>query len=271
MREKLGDYTASLRAYVREARSFGDVVRLLRVRLSQSRVGPLVCRTPTTVTVDTEHLGLSVRLRSHTTDIVVFNEIIVGRSYEPLARAAGSSVSTLVDLGACTGLASRWFLERFPSACLVAVEPSPGNASVLRTNLRPYAARARVVQACIGATSRQVVLVGDREDGFRMREPDGVEGDTDVVTMSRVFDELGSYRIYVLKVDIEGAEQELFEACGEWIGRVGLVSVECHHPFTGEMLVGLLKRNGVRPRVLHVGTGGPQYEWVLVRIETEQP
>src|SRR5947208_11589746 len=127
MSGRLGQYTSEVRMYLREARSPLDFARLLRIRLSQSKVGPVVCRDPVTVRVATRTLGRAVVLRSHTTDISVFGEITNGHAYEPLIRTVDGAVKSVVDLGANTGLAARFLLERFRDAMLVAVEPDPGN------------------------------------------------------------------------------------------------------------------------------------------------
>ncbi|MBE2320237.1 FkbM family methyltransferase [Solirubrobacter sp. CPCC 204708] len=260
---KVGQHASTLLTYGREARTPRDFWRVLRVRLSQSKLGPVVCRRPIAVDVNLRSLG-RVRLRSHTSDVVVLGELIEGGSYEPLAAAAGEPVRTIVDLGANTGLAARWLLGRFPGARIAAVEPEDGNLSVLRRNLEPIGSAAHVVGACIGATPRRVVMVGAREDGFRMS--DDSDGTTDVVTMEHVLETLEADRVDLLKVDIEGAEEELFDHCGGWIHRVGVVSVECHHPFTADSLLERLERHGAQPEALSIERTPLGYDMALVRI-----
>jgi FkbM family methyltransferase len=255
-------YLLTVRAYARESRTPRDFLRLLRVRLSQSKLGPLVCPRRITVEVDLRTVGSSTWLRSHTTDVAVLGEVLEARSYDPFARAAAGDVRTIVDLGANTGLAARWLLERFPSARLVAVEPHPGNVAVLKQNLRTYGDRAKVVAACIGASERRVALAGTREDGYRIVENGG---EIPVVTMETVFSGLGGRRIDMLKVDIEGSEEELFADCSSWIERVGLVSVECHHPFSGEALLSRLAESGVAPRLV-ASQSAFDYDMVVVDL-----
>jgi FkbM family methyltransferase len=262
--DKARQYLRTVATYAREARTPGDFLRLMRVRLSQSKLGPLVCRRPIGVDVTLHSVG-RVHLRSHTSDIAVLGELIESGSYEGLAGAAPAQVSTIVDLGANTGLAARWLLARFPGARLVAVEPERGNVAVLRRNLGTLGDRAGILAECVGATRRRVSMAGTREDGFRMQDTD--EGDVSVATMEDVFAELGADRIDLLKVDIEGAEEELFADCGDWIGRVGVVSVECHHPFTADRLLEQLERSGARPRAIATEQTTLGYDMALVRIE----
>jgi FkbM family methyltransferase len=260
-RRTLARHLKTVVTYAREAATPADFWRLMRVRLSQSKLGPVACPRPIQVDVRLRSLG-RVALRSHSSDIVVLGELIEGGFYEPLAGAAPAGVQTIVDLGANTGLAARWLLRRFPGARLVAVEPQDGNLAVLRRNLD--GAPASVLGACVGATARRVTMVGAREDGFRMS--DGGEGDTAVITMGDVLDELGGDRIDVLKVDIEGAEEELFADCAAWIDRVGVLSVECHHPFTADDLLAKLDAAGVRSSAIAVERTPLGYDMALARI-----
>jgi FkbM family methyltransferase len=247
---RLRQYARETSTYGREATGLVDFWRVMRVRLSQSKLGPLVCPRPIVVDVGLRSLGRDVRLRSHTTDISVLGEVVIGRSYEVAADAAGDA-QTVVDLGANIGLASRRLLERFPGARIVSVEPEPGNVAVLRHNLEAFADRASVIDACIAARARRVVLdrTTGREDGYAM--VDVASGaDTDVVTMADVLTELGSDRIDLLKCDIEGAEAELFESSSEWISKVRILAVECHGAFTAERFLDALASNGVTARVI---------------------
>jgi FkbM family methyltransferase len=254
--------------YVREARTPRDFARLLRVRLSQSKIGRFVCPEPITVRVATRTLGRDVVLRSHTTDISVFGEILGGHAYQALVDAPSGEVKTVLDLGANTGLAARFLLNRFEHARLVAVEPDPGNVSVLQENLAPYGARALVVSACIGAYERRVALVGAREDAYSMRDDPG--GDTEVVTMEGVVARLGNRHVDVLKVDIEGAERELFADSSSWIGDVGVASIECHHPITASELIDLIRRNGAEANVVRF-EATPEFSCETVVIAVSIP
>jgi FkbM family methyltransferase len=173
----------------------------------------------------------------------------MARNYETASHAAWGA-ETIVDLGANTGLAARWLLERLPHARVVSVEPEPGNAALLRRNLEKYANRARVIEACIGGWERRVALIGSvgNEFGYAMVEEQN--GSIDVVTMNRVLDELASDQIDLLKCDIEGAEQELFENGSEWLAKIHIMHVECHGKFTAQRLLDTLAEKGVTTREL---------------------
>ena len=52
------------------------------------------------------------------------------------------------------------------------------------------------------------------------------------ITMNELFDEFGIDRIDLLKLDIEGAEKEVFgSGPTAWLDRVGVIAIELHDCF----------------------------------------
>jgi len=215
-------YLRQVRAYWRETRTPLDFLRLMQVRLSLSRVGRLACPHHVTRWVDVRNLGGPVALRSHTSDISVLGELLLGDAYGTIERHAPEHVHSILDLGANTGLAARWLMRRHPDARIMCVEPEPGNVEILRQNLA--GTDAVIVPMCVGARERRVALASSTgEWGYRMTDE---VGDVRVTTMDAILPWfIGS--IDVLKCDIEGAEGELFEDA-PWMDRVGVAVVECH-------------------------------------------
>ena len=237
-------YTRELARFARETRSARHAIRLIRIRLSLSKVGNVVCPHSIVADVGLRSLGQAVRLRSHTTDISVLKEILLGGSYAAASEHARKPVATIVDLGANTGLAALWLLSQHPSARIICVEPAPDNAALLRWNVRATA-RAIVVQACVGARPRRVAIASSSgEWGYAMHENGRPGVEVDCITLDSVLAAGGFKYIDLLKCDIEGAERELFASCAGWIRRVGLATVECHEGFSGSDLTRLIAQNG---------------------------
>jgi FkbM family methyltransferase len=250
--------------YTREAAGLSDFLRLWQVRLSQSKIGFVVCPSPILTKVHLKSLGGRVYLRSHTTDISVLGEVVGAQSYAAAAAvlAADGEPATIIDLGGNTGIAARWLLGKFPTATLCSVEPEGGNYAMLERNL---AGRATCLRACAGSVERTVRMSGSDEDGFRM--VDDPNGDVRVMTIPTIINAVGTPDVDLLKVDIEGAEQELFDSCRPWIGRIRVLSVECHAGYSPDDLLEALRRNGARVDLLDragdISAHG--YETVLLR------
>ena len=189
------------------------------------------------VTIQPRGIAHPIQLRGGpSSDLQVFRQIFLDQEYQPLV-GGGERIGSVLDLGANIGLASIYFLNRFPDATILAVEPNPDNAEMCRRNLRPYGKRARVLEGAVWVHEGELAL---SRDGFG----DGREWASSVVeipetgtaekvkcwTMPQLLDALGTGgRADLVKIDIEGAEEPLFRAdAGVWLGKVRNLCIELH-------------------------------------------
>lgn len=129
----------------------------------------------------------------------------------------------VLDLGAYTGISTRWFCDQYPDARVIAVEPHPDRADLARRN----APRAEVLRRAVGAEAGMATLRRNEQGGWAdsiIRPGEDVAE----VTVNTVDEILGEARAEVVKVDIEGAEREVFRAGGEWLRHVRLLFIETH-------------------------------------------
>lgn len=137
---------------------------------------------------------------------------------------AAERVPLLIDAGGNIGAASMWFAEQFPAARIVAVEPEPENASLCRANLN---GRGDVREEAIGSESGYAQMVDDQVDAdafpFR-RSSSGVH----ISTINSIVEDAGDVDLFIVKVDIEGFESDLFSANTEWIDQAKSVVIEPH-------------------------------------------
>lgn len=218
--------------YRRGTASLGDLAQLLRVRLSLTPAGRFVAPRSGEATVRLRGVG-PVIVRNGTSDAFVVSELLDGDSYDGLERHAPADATLVLDLGANTGIVTRWLLHRFPAARVIAVEPDPETAAVLRRNLANQG-RATVVEAGIGAEAGRASMAGEGTAIGRRVEA-GATGEVEVLTVPDVLARAGvreDSAIDVLKCDVEGAERALFAGCGPWIGRVRTLAVETHDGYT---------------------------------------
>ena len=180
-----------------------------------------------------------IMLRAGDSDISALRQALVDREYsfewpDSLKErmdaryreilAAGAK-PIIVDAGANIGAASLYFLTRFPEAHVVAVEPDPGNAAVLKENLggRPNAV---VLEAAIGAERGHVALQspGSSWAVRTERSDSGVP----MVTVEDAYEASAGDTPFIVKVDIEGFEEDLFAANTGWIEKAFAVFIEPH-------------------------------------------
>jgi FkbM family methyltransferase len=172
--------------------------------------------------------------RPGTSDLNSFAQVFVRREYAPLDNIV--AVDLIVDCGAYIGLASAYFLSRFPSGHLIAVEPDEGNFAVLQENLRPFAPRVTLLHAAIWSHPTDLVIDDTpfrdaREWTRHVRQPREQETPTiPAFDIATILKESDFDRISLLKIDIEGAEAIIFasEQNLEWLDQVDNMVVELH-------------------------------------------
>ena len=159
----------------------------------------------------------------------VFEEIIVNSEYH--FEYAGEP-RTIVDAGANIGLTSVFFANRFPQARIFAIEPEASNFEMLKKNAGAYP-NIVCIHAALWKESIPLDLTnpGTGNWGFQTKEHRADESTAGIVpgiTLDQLMQSHGYDAIDVLKVDIEGAEKEVFEASASWIDRIGAIIIELH-------------------------------------------
>lgn len=144
-----------------------------------------------------------------------------------------------LDLGANVGAASRYFLETFPRARVIAVEPDSGNILMCHKNLAPYGDRVQIIQAAVWGRNTRLIFEEDSteagvEAGVRVREPFPDEDLSASVAAIDVPSLLLDRSVpqgaqIAMKIDVEGSEEEIFSgSCLDWLDRVSCIAIELH-------------------------------------------
>ncbi|HXW71243.1 MAG TPA: FkbM family methyltransferase [Methylocella sp.] len=189
--------------------------------------------TPSVVFGDVSNSSFKAALRRQGTDIAVYSQVF--RLGEHDTRYLPKNASVIVDLGGNVGLASLFFATKYPDALIIALEPDPENFSFLVRNLSQLKDKAGCRQAAIWNEDCHLQL--KRTDGLGNPPHDcggqvSATGNGAAATMKRLIQELGLKRIDILKIDIEGAEKELFEAADlSWLDVVDMIFIEIHERF----------------------------------------
>jgi FkbM family methyltransferase len=224
-------------------------VRLERVhpkRFQYEQAGSRDGYTLVKVRLPEERVEADVYLREGTSDWFTFKQIFLDEDYDlrPLSRyrelkalyasIASKGTPLIVDLGGNIGMSALYFGLVWPKARVVAVEPDEGNFKALSRNM---AARPGLEAIHAGISSRPTRLsLSNRaagENAVRTGPADGgastavVEG----ITVPQILDKHagpGGSEPFILKIDIEGAEADLFSSNVEWIDRFPLIIIELH-------------------------------------------
>ena len=175
-----------------------------------------------------DSLRYPVWLRPNTSDVTTFKHIFVHGDYK---FDINPEPQTIIDAGANIGLASVYFTNKYPQARIIAIELAPSNFEQLLKNTGNYA-NIKAVNA--GLWHRNETLKF-KEEGV---SPWGYKVENEIeeecisvpgITMDEIIEKHNINLIDILKVDIEGAEVELFSQNFEnWLPNVRCLVIETH-------------------------------------------
>ncbi|NWH04425.1 FkbM family methyltransferase [Desulfobacter latus] len=167
----------------------------------------------------------SVKLRANTSDIDVFFQIFVKKEYQFNYRP---DLEVIIDAGANIGMTSLYFAAAFPDARIFALEPEDSNYELLKENTRAY---PNIIPLHCALWHRNAALKianpKASKFSFEVRETDGIQS-VQAVTIEDLIRDYDLKFIDILKVDIEGAEKQVFSNTRPWITQIGLVIAELH-------------------------------------------
>jgi FkbM family methyltransferase len=177
---------------------------------------------------------VSLRLRG--SDYAAFIQVFLDREYD--SPNLPDTAETIVDLGANIGLASLFFGLRYPNARILAVEPDAGNFAALTANTAALRGRLRCLHAAAWHADGEISLHTQDATGQPLLpwavQVSELPGQSRVksCTVKTLLDLSAFAEVDILKVDIEGAELEIFSHNPwPWLPRVKLIIVETHDRF----------------------------------------
>jgi len=186
------------------------------------------------VIVHPRQVRAPLTLRLGTSDFRIYGQVIARAEYAlPLSHPPG----VIIDAGANIGLTAIYYANRYPAARILALEPEASNFSQLRKNVAAYP-QIIPLPAALWSTAITLALTNPaKRSGAYGRfyaqplEPDGrfpVVGQVTSVTVAQLLADYNLDFVDLLKVDIEGAEREVFASPTAWIERVGVIIIELH-------------------------------------------
>jgi FkbM family methyltransferase len=174
-----------------------------------------------------------IALRLPTADLATFEQVFKKGEYRFKTK---TPPRVIVDAGAHVGLTAIYFANRFPDARIIAIEPEAKNFELLTRNIAHYPNSVAMHAA-----------LWDREGELRVVDPGMgtwgfmTRGEAAQDTISAAFRHMISATtvaavmrdhqlesIDILKIDIEGAEKEVFADSTAWLGRVRAIIIELH-------------------------------------------
>lgn len=176
------------------------------------------------VSVGLRGYSAPVRVRPTGSDVGVLRQVFVARDCDVDVL----SPRWIVDAGAYAGFTALFFAKKFPGARVIALEPSAENAALLRENTR-HLPQVTVVEGALWHESGELRLEPSPRGAWATQvRPGG--GGVRAWTIGELMAAFGIERIDLLKLDIEGAEREIFARAAPWLAQVDTLLCELHGP-----------------------------------------
>jgi FkbM family methyltransferase len=135
----------------------------------------------------------------------------------------------IVDCGGHIGLSSVWFASRYPAAALYCIEPDKSNFSLLQQNTAAY---PNVTCLNGGVWNKpchlEILNPLSGSASFRLQETSSTSGVLRGYTVPEVLQRAERNRLFLVKMDIEGGEAQVFQESAEWLKHTAVFIIELH-------------------------------------------
>lgn len=175
--------------------------------------------------VSLPHLPRPLWGRRGSADAAAFDQVFLSQELElPLP---GLAPAHILDLGANAGYASVAFAARWPHARILSLEPAGDNFALLRRNAEGWPS-ITALQAAAWPHPARVGIANPSGPTNAYRLAEVREGGIPGYTVPQLMVRQGWRRLDLVRIDLEGAEADIFRQADVWLDRVGVLVIELH-------------------------------------------
>jgi FkbM family methyltransferase len=185
---------------------------------------------------------IKIRYRLNKGDLHSIREIWFQEVYRPPFDGPSG---VLLDLGANIGMTSVWLATRFAFTQVIAVEPDPNNAALVRQNLELNGISGQVLEAAIGPKegtarfhSSELSNLGRLSENGSLLVP--------MISVDTIIKKLAVRSFALIKIDIEGGEQDLFDGPIGWLACAHAIIIEFHPTVDRSRITGMVSSHGFK-------------------------
>jgi len=210
-----------------------DVIKYIGINALLNTIKAKLTNSNLLITVKRPDIRFPFYLRCLTSDIPTFKQIFVKQQYDFIVEECPQ---VIVDAGANIGLSAIYFANKYPEAKIIAIEPEASNYELLKKNIAPYS-NIIPLNVALWDKNEEISLVdpGLGKWGFMTQRKYSQEEHSckmchkvQGMTIDKIMENCGLERINILKVDIEGAEREVFIDSSSWIKKIDALIIELH-------------------------------------------
>ena len=196
-----------------------------------------------------------VAIRTGMSDMQVFHDIFIWGEYSFLKPVAART--TVLDIGANVGYSSVYFAGIYPQCEVVAVELMHSNFEQLNRNTEFLGQRITTLEAAVWSHNNGVSIADDTfRDGdawsHHASEAKDAKSLVPSITMFELMQKHAMPHVNICKIDIEGAEFELFATGNRrWVDNCDVILLEIHEDLATFDIVSEMHADGFHSFTAH--------------------
>jgi FkbM family methyltransferase len=194
----------------------------------------------------------TIKLRDNTSDFFIFSQIFIRKDYKLFFDEVIKEIDlerqvNIIDAGANIGLATLYFYAYIPNSIIIMLEPEKNNFEILEYNIKqniPDNQNIIPLKAALWYEDTQLEIGNEFRDkshcAFTVSTVTGLTNNellTNAYSLSSIMKKYQLEGIDILKMDIEGAEKDIFKYKDEidyFLPKCKFVAIEVHEEFIKE-------------------------------------
>jgi len=161
-----------------------------------------------------------------------FNKVILKKIknlYEQILIK--KKIPLIIDCGANIGASSNFFQIIYPNSKIVAIEPDIENLKILYQNIKFD--DIQIIDTAISSANKKFSIFRNNKKDFRssfIKKKIDSSYKKKTITVGQVLKkyDLKIYKPFLIKIDIEGHEKELFKKNTKWVKLFDVIIIELH-------------------------------------------
>jgi FkbM family methyltransferase len=183
-------------------------------------------------TIELSYRGRSLRFPLTSAYVGALKGIFLDDEYA-LAEVLERAPRRILDFGANIGMAAAALASQFPEAQFLLVEPDPRNLERLEKTVRWNDLAADIVGSAVAASAARLRLRIGQNPTCSALEISAMHVlsesvEVDVCTVEQLLARAGWDAVDLVKIDIEGTEEELLTQNNDWLARTHALILEIH-------------------------------------------
>jgi FkbM family methyltransferase len=132
----------------------------------------------------------------------------------------------IIDCGGHIGLAAKYFSIAYPNCRIISIEPDYKNFKLAKKNCKD-SINIEILNNAIGSDKGKCSIYDPKLGGNALRINRNHKGDINIISINDILKK-NKETPFIIKIDIEGFENDLFSNNTEWIDLFPVIIIELH-------------------------------------------